>query len=109
MRLARAIRQENPATDLPFGIAAVPIEAERRPVWRAETMSEHSEINDVSSSSLKHIIGQKGVVSQVQVAIEAAFADQKNSITRCLSAGQGWGKRRRRRLSRKRWRPISMR
>ena len=36
-----------------------------------------NEINDVSPTSLNHIIGQKSVVEQVRVAIEAAFADSK--------------------------------
>jgi len=55
-------------------------------------MSEHQEINDVSPSSLKHIIGQKSVVSQVQVAIEAAFADQKKFDHALLVGGPGLGK-----------------
>ena len=55
-------------------------------------MSEHQEINDVAPSSLKHIIGQRSVVSQVQVAIEAAFADQKKFDHALLVGGPGLGK-----------------
>ena len=33
------------------------------------------EINDVAPTSLGHIIGQSGVVAQVSVALDAAFAD----------------------------------
>ena len=33
-----------------------------------------NEIGDVSPTSLSHLIGQKGVVEQVRVALEAAFA-----------------------------------
>ena len=40
-------------------------------------MSEHQEINDVTPTSLSHIIGQRSVVEQVKVAVEAAFADGK--------------------------------
>lgn len=57
-----------------------------------EAMSEHQEINDVAPSSLKHIVGQKSVVAQVQVAIEAAFADQKKFDHALLVGGPGLGK-----------------
>jgi len=51
-----------------------------------------NEINDVAPSSLTHIIGQKGVVAQVAVAIEAAFADAKKMDDCLLVGGPGLGK-----------------
>ena len=38
---------------------------------------EGNEINDVAPTSLGHIIGQKSVVEQVAVAVEAAFAGRQ--------------------------------
>lgn len=55
-------------------------------------MAEHQEINDVSPSSLKHIVGQKSVVAQVSVALEAAFADQKKFDASLLVGAAGLGK-----------------
>lgn len=55
-------------------------------------MSEHSEINDVAPSSLKHLIGQRGVVAQVEVALEAAFADSKKFDHALLVGPPGVGK-----------------
>ena len=55
-------------------------------------MSEHQEINDVSPSSLAHIIGQRSVVEQVKVAVEAAFADEKKFDHALLVGGPGLGK-----------------
>jgi hypothetical protein len=40
-------------------------------------MSDHQEIGDVAPTSLGHIIGQRSVVEQVRVGIEAAFADRR--------------------------------
>jgi holliday junction DNA helicase RuvB len=51
-----------------------------------------NEINDVAPSSLSHIIGQKGVVAQVAVALEAAFADAKKMDDCLLVGGPGLGK-----------------
>jgi Holliday junction DNA helicase RuvB len=51
-----------------------------------------NEINDVSPSSLRHIIGQRSVVEQVQVAIEAAFADGKKFDSSLLVGAPGLGK-----------------
>jgi holliday junction DNA helicase RuvB len=51
-----------------------------------------NEINDVSPSSLKHIIGQASVVAQVAVAIEAAFVDAKKMDDCLLVGGPGLGK-----------------
>jgi Holliday junction DNA helicase RuvB len=57
-------------------------------------MSENgmNEINDVAPSSLAHLIGQRGVVAQVEVAIEAAFADGKKMDDCLLVGGPGLGK-----------------
>ena len=51
-----------------------------------------NEINDVSPTSLNHIIGQKSVVEQVRVAIEAAFADGKKFDHALLVGPPGLGK-----------------
>jgi Holliday junction DNA helicase RuvB len=40
-------------------------------------LNEHNEMSDVAPSSLKHLIGQRNVVEQVRVALEAAFADNR--------------------------------
>src|SRR5262245_50221421 len=51
-----------------------------------------SEINDVAPSSLNHIIGQKGVVEQTSVALDAAFVDNRK-MDHCLLVGApGLGK-----------------
>lgn len=57
-------------------------------------MSENgmNEINDVAPSSLAHLIGQRGVVAQVEVAIEAAFADSKKMDDCLLVGSAGLGK-----------------
>jgi len=58
-------------------------------------MSEHQErqeINDVEPSSLAHLIGQRSVVAQVEVALEAAFADSKKFDHALLVGGPGLGK-----------------
>ena len=51
-----------------------------------------TEINDVSPTSLKHMIGQRGVMAQVAVAIDAAFADQKKMDHSLLVGPPGCGK-----------------
>lgn len=53
---------------------------------------EHQEINAVSPSSLKHLIGQRSVIAQVEVALEAAFADQRKFDSALLLGGPGLGK-----------------
>jgi Holliday junction DNA helicase RuvB len=55
-------------------------------------VSEHQEINDVTPTSLCHIIGQRSVVEQVKVAVEAAFADGKKFDHALLVGGPGLGK-----------------
>src|SRR5271165_5452872 len=51
-----------------------------------------NEINDVSPTSLNHIIGQRSVVEQVRVAVEAAFADGRKFEHTLLVGGPGLGK-----------------
>lgn len=51
-----------------------------------------NEINDVAPSALSHIVGQKGVIAQVAVALEAAFADAKKMDDCLLVGGPGLGK-----------------
>jgi holliday junction DNA helicase RuvB len=51
-----------------------------------------NEINDVAPTSLSHLIGQRGVIDQVQVALEAAFADQKRFDSALLVGPPGVGK-----------------
>ena len=53
---------------------------------------ESNEINDVAPTSLGHIIGQKSVVAQVAVAVEAAFADGKKFDSALLIGPPGTGK-----------------
>lgn len=56
-------------------------------------MSEQAnEINDIGPSSLKHLIGQKSVIAQVSVALEAAFADNKKFDSALLVGPAGVGK-----------------
>ncbi|HET6574094.1 MAG TPA: Holliday junction DNA helicase RuvB C-terminal domain-containing protein [Fimbriiglobus sp.] len=51
-----------------------------------------NEINDVAPTSLKHMIGQKGVMAQVAVALDAAFADNKKFDSSLLVGPPGCGK-----------------
>jgi holliday junction DNA helicase RuvB len=51
-----------------------------------------SEINDVQPTSLAHLVGQRGVIAQVAVALEAAFADQKKFDHALLVGPPGVGK-----------------
>jgi holliday junction DNA helicase RuvB len=51
-----------------------------------------NEINDISPTSLSHIVGQKSVVEQVQVAVEAAFADSRKFDHALLIGPPGVGK-----------------
>lgn len=50
------------------------------------------ELNDVSPSSLSHLIGQRSVVEQVSVALEAAWADNKKMDSALLVGPPGVGK-----------------
>jgi Holliday junction DNA helicase RuvB len=49
------------------------------------------EMNDIAPSSLSHLIGQKGVVDQVTVALDAAFADGKKMDAALLVGPPGVG------------------
>ena len=51
-----------------------------------------SEVNDVQPSSLSHLIGHRGVVDQVLVAMEAAWADGRQFDSALLVGGPGLGK-----------------
>lgn len=53
---------------------------------------ESSEINDVAPSSIRHLIGQEGVVAQVLVAMDAAFADDRRFDDALLVGPPGVGK-----------------
>jgi Holliday junction DNA helicase RuvB len=55
-------------------------------------VSEHQEINDVTPTSLSHIVGQRSVVDQVKVAVEAAFADSRKFDHALLVGPPGLGK-----------------
>lgn len=51
-----------------------------------------TEINEVSPTSISHMIGQKGVIAQVSVALDAAFQDAKRMDHALLVGGPGLGK-----------------
>jgi Holliday junction DNA helicase RuvB len=55
-------------------------------------MAENRDINGVSPTSLNHIVGQRAVVEQVRVAVEAAFADGKKFDHSLLVGPPGLGK-----------------
>ena len=56
-------------------------------------MSESkNEINDVAPSSIRHLIGQRGVIDQVAVALDAAFADGTEFDHALLVGPPGTGK-----------------
>ena len=54
--------------------------------------NEATEINDVAPSSLSHLIGQRGVIDQVKVALDAAQMDGKKFDHRFLVGPPGMGK-----------------
>ena len=54
--------------------------------------NEPNEINDVAPSSIRHLIGQFGVVAQVTVAIDASFADGRRFDDSLLVGPPGVGK-----------------
>jgi Holliday junction DNA helicase RuvB len=51
-----------------------------------------TEINDVAPSSLSHLIGQRGVIDQVRVALDAAQMDNKKFDHALLVGPPGMGK-----------------
>lgn len=52
----------------------------------------YQEINDVSPTSLTHLIGNEGVIEQVRIAIDAAFQDQRRMDHALLLGPPGMGK-----------------
>lgn len=50
------------------------------------------EVNDVTPSSIGHIVGQKSVIEQVKVALDAAFADNRKFDNALLVGPPGCGK-----------------
>jgi Holliday junction DNA helicase RuvB len=54
--------------------------------------NQAADINDLSPNSLTHLIGQKSVVEQVRVALEAAFADNRPFDHSLLVGPAGTGK-----------------
>lgn len=50
------------------------------------------EVNDVSPNSISHIIGQRSVVDQVKVGLDAAFADNRKFDNALLVGPPGCGK-----------------
>jgi len=56
------------------------------------TDEQPTDVGDVAPSSLSHLIGQKSVLAQVTVALEAAFADQKKFDSALLVGPPGVGK-----------------
>ncbi len=54
--------------------------------------NEATEINDVAPSSLSHLIGQRGVIDQVRVALDAAQMDGKKFDHAMLVGPPGLGK-----------------
>jgi Holliday junction DNA helicase RuvB len=57
-----------------------------------ENIGRSHEINDSSPTSLNHIVGQRSVVEQVQVAIDAAFQDDRKLDSALLVGPPGVGK-----------------
>ncbi|AWM39814.1 Holliday junction ATP-dependent DNA helicase RuvB [Gemmata obscuriglobus] len=55
-------------------------------------MSQHHEIGDVAPTSLAHLIGQRSVVEQVRVALDAAHQDAKKFDHALLCGPPGCGK-----------------
>ncbi len=55
-------------------------------------MSEHHDMNDVLPTSLSHLIGQRSVVEQVKVALDAAHQDGRKFDSALLTGGAGLGK-----------------
>ena len=55
-------------------------------------MSTNTNVNDVAPTSLNHIVGQKAVVRQVRVALDACQQDQARFPHACLVGPPGQGK-----------------
>jgi Holliday junction DNA helicase RuvB len=54
--------------------------------------NESNEINDISPSSIRHLMGQESVVAQVGVALDASFADDRRFDDALLVGPPGVGK-----------------
>src|SRR5688572_9817596 len=54
--------------------------------------NQRNEINEVAPSSLKHLIGQRSVIDQVSVALDAAQMDVKRFDHAMLVGPPGLGK-----------------
>ena len=54
--------------------------------------NDKQEINDVAPSSIRHMIGQKSVIDQVEVALDAAQIDGKRFDDSLLVGPPGLGK-----------------
>ena len=54
--------------------------------------NEAAEINDVAPSSLSHLIGQRGVIDQVRVALDAAMMDGRSLTTPCWLDRREWAR-----------------
>ena len=55
--------------------------------------NEATEINDIAPSSLSHLIGQRGVIDQVRIALDAAQMDNKKFDHSLLVGPPGMGRR----------------
>jgi holliday junction DNA helicase RuvB len=55
-------------------------------------MTDNHDISDVSPSSLNHLIGQRSVVEQVRVALDAAQQDGVRFDSALLTGPPGTGK-----------------
>jgi Holliday junction DNA helicase RuvB len=53
---------------------------------------QHTDLNDIGPSALSHLVGQRSVIEQVRVALEAAFADQRPIDHALLVGPAGCGK-----------------
>jgi Holliday junction DNA helicase RuvB len=54
--------------------------------------TQHTDLNQIGPSALNHLVGQRSVIEQVRVALEASFADGK-PFDHCLCVGPaGCGK-----------------
>ena len=51
-----------------------------------------NEINDVAPTSIRHLIGQRGVLDQVAVALDAAQMDNRKFESSLLVGPPGLGK-----------------
>lgn len=67
----------------------MPTKSERTTTDR---MTKPTEVNDVSPSSVSHVIGQRAVVDQVKVALDAAFQDNRRIDHAMLVGPPGTGK-----------------